>query len=932
MPVAPMAGYVEAAPAGAAAGLVPVAQTTLEDMAEGVMSGILCTYEPPDPHRLGFQRGILRGSSVSATKTFQKRQQQQYLHHRRHHPNMRRIRWKDEPLPSPQVLNWNETMERACVDASMELGCTATNTTRMDAEQAVAKARSKALASPRHGNNGLVFDDEGYVQYRDARTASSRMPLPPLPVAPPPSKKEPFLPQLCGIGLGWGEVEDEATAATTKTHSINDTTISTHSLVDEYRFQPPSPDPADLHNQRPVRRRPSRRTKKFLPAVPSPASAHAVVVPVVDEEQDSPHHTDSDDGTGPDWGSGSITSSSSLFYRVFSNKNRGHRAATASGRKKVNLKAMPIVEEITSADSGEPASVAKTIRQLEEKKKEVTKRGGEDDWDESVPVLPLDKRSARIPDATTRQQRQKATPPRRRSQSNSPKHRSGSLKSPLSSSRRRSKSPSRLRSLFPVVAATTVPPPHPNAKAPPQPQQMLYRRPRAAAAAAEREDESDKQSHIGAFREENSIVSGALPRLSRELPSSSKVNSRVSRETTTSRHNDDNSNNEWDRQSFITASRKTYAASNQKPSPPIPAVAKYTAHTDKQVMAPPPGAAVLPRDTTPPRLRRGSVSPTSGRKQRTRSRSPYRPDNAALPQQPLPMPGYYYQPPDGSLPRYFDPTNPRAFAAVSPHLQEKQGVEPPTPQPLPAESILAQQSLTSELTWEDRTRQAWDKIRNGVAALGLDSHNSNINIENNKNNKDTKTKSVDEKKPAATTVPACPSFAEYPVANDWESCPPTLMQSPSYPREQAQEHPSRRVTFGEPQKLVYYDTMDENQSERSFSSRGSTRGRKKKLKFRGTKIVEGALDRMKRSLRKGTRSRSVERKTSFESELHTKRSDFSWTDPIERDRRYAGDEDDALHPLSDDYDEYGQLYCSDYEDSPPRRIGRRNSGPLSDNN
>jgi hypothetical protein len=170
----------------------------------------------------------------------------------------------------------------------------------------------------------------------------------------------------------------------------------------------------------------------------------------------------------------------------------------------------------------------------------------------------------------------------------------------------------------------------------------------------------------------------------------------------------------------------------------------------------------------------------------------------------------------------------------------------------------------SDPTWEERTRQAWERLRGGITtALTFDAPKETKGDDKGDNSESTPTESPKVFRPVQTTP--------FPLSPGPPPSMYNLVQSPSYPRQQYphQQQPNpgpfplpqevRRVSFGAPQPMVYYDDQDEIRTMISYP--GQT---KKKMKFRGTKIVSGMYGKVRNSFGKVSLSRS----TSSESHLH----------------------------------------------------------------
>jgi hypothetical protein len=217
-------------------------------------------------------------------------------------------------------------------------------------------------------------------------------------------------------------------------------------------------------------------------------------------------------------------------------------------------------------------------------------------------------------------------------------------------------------------------------------------------------------------------------------------------------------------------------------------------------------------------------------------------------------------------------------AMSQPSFLPSNGVVPANSEPQPKEESAKPES---DPTWEERTRQAWERLRGGITtALTFDIPKETKGDDKGDTSKNTPTESPLQ--PTQATL--------FPLSPGPPPSMYNLVQSPSYPRQQYPHHQQqqnqgpftlpqevRRVSFGAPQPTVYYDDQDENRTMMSYP--GQT---KKKMKFRGTKIVSGMYDKVRNSFGKVSLSRS----TSSESHshgIHSSRS-MEW----ETGRSYPG--------------------------------------------
>ena len=153
-----------------------------------------------------------------------------------------------------------------------------------------------------------------------------------------------------------------------------------------------------------------------------------------------------------------------------------------------------------------------------------------------------------------------------------------------------------------------------------------------------------------------------------------------------------------------------------------------------------------------------------------------------------------------------------------------------------------------EVTWEERTRQAWERIRGGISALTFETSvdekkmDEDVTPEATKDQNEVRqvsSQSLPEVKNQVNTmgnVPLVPQHALYPT------------HALTQPHDLV-----KRVSFGEPQQFIYYDDQDENRSTMSLPGKSN----RKKKQFRGSKLVGGVLGKVKNSLNKVAFSRST---------------------------------------------------------------------------
>jgi hypothetical protein len=300
-----------------------------------------------------------------------------------------------------------------------------------------------------------------------------------------------------------------------------------------------------------------------------------------------------------------------------------------------------------------------------------------------------------------------------------------------------------------------------------------------------------------------------------------------------------------------------------------------------------------------------SFPPHSKQKQRSRSRSPYRRNrsydsindgteshrmprstpemfNPAIPIDPHAMNAFLPTANCNNLPQY----NPNGVyanygpyqlpAAVAGDLRAGNEATPSTAVQIPAQeeqnisSAVVEQQDEPELTWEERTRQAWERIRGGISALTFE--NTSEEKSDGESNKDNAVNGAG----VVDSMNQLQSLQQNQLPEANNAVQPTQCGIPQYSELQPHEL-AKRVSFGEPQQMIYYDDQDENRSTMSLPARTT----RKKMKFRGAKLVGGVLGKVKNSLTKvSSLSRSLSSDTHVT--LNSGKSSYSteWEGPV----------------------------------------------------
>jgi len=132
---------------------------TLEDVAEEMLNGMFCHYEPPDPSRVKRKhRGILRTSSSNVSQ-------------RRKKTDSKSVRWVDKTEEHKPPVEIRCNVATNCVDAGIEAGCISPKKkeeateilSKLDYDlQPTDSMDSRVPYRPSRIHQGLSFDDDGY--------------------------------------------------------------------------------------------------------------------------------------------------------------------------------------------------------------------------------------------------------------------------------------------------------------------------------------------------------------------------------------------------------------------------------------------------------------------------------------------------------------------------------------------------------------------------------------------------------------------------------------------------------------------------------------------------------------------------------------------------------------------------------------------------
>jgi hypothetical protein len=159
---------------------------TLENVAEEMLNGMFCHYEPPDQKRKN-HRGILRTASSATSGKVNPQQVPD--------EGKRGIRWSDKvesSFPKPPTIEAQCNIARHCVDGCTEAGIIASPTVQQKAQDFAAK---------------YDYDKLQMKRYKDS---------PPPPPPPPRQEKRGgnpnVLSDICGVSIKCGADDDDQTA------------------------------------------------------------------------------------------------------------------------------------------------------------------------------------------------------------------------------------------------------------------------------------------------------------------------------------------------------------------------------------------------------------------------------------------------------------------------------------------------------------------------------------------------------------------------------------------------------------------------------------------------------------------------------------------------------------------------------------------------
>jgi hypothetical protein len=376
---------------------------TLEDVAEEVLNGIFCHYEPPDPRRNQpkKRRGILRTPKV--------------FRRNRSDGSNKSVRWSDTkeveiikdipPTPNATLMNCN--LKSMCMDAGIEAGC--------------VSPRSKDAAMKNEEDVNIIDIRHGAISSQGGKIKTKKNgDL--IPPPPPPAAKEKFIDSFCGVDMNCGEDDDihkvklanSSHDGGNKTYNrprqdydYEDDDDAHNSLVDES-----DDDEQERLQKEKLRRRMKEMRKRQQRARVEEANRQLRASSSTEDEEEG---DDSDIRSN-------VSGASSLFRRVFYKGGRKSSESKSSDRKIVANRSSARsrspspgrkIQRRVSADMANNSSAAdpiisvrgegdysgsKWLRRLSPRsRKEAVNET--DDWDQSIPIVPT--RTRVLPPAKT---------------------------------------------------------------------------------------------------------------------------------------------------------------------------------------------------------------------------------------------------------------------------------------------------------------------------------------------------------------------------------------------------------------------------------------------------------------------------------------------------------------------------------------------------
>ena len=172
----------------------------MEDIAEEMINGIFCHYEPPDDH--------------NRTKSILRRPKSRRSHRgasTKPKSSHRKIRWSDEPKTTESQSDENpfalNCITVNCADAAVEAGIVSSpgHLGQMDYELRETFSEDSGVRPRKsRAHHHVMFDDNGNPV---PTKPGVRVHAP--PPRPPPKRKEMFIPELCGVSIGYNNEDND---------------------------------------------------------------------------------------------------------------------------------------------------------------------------------------------------------------------------------------------------------------------------------------------------------------------------------------------------------------------------------------------------------------------------------------------------------------------------------------------------------------------------------------------------------------------------------------------------------------------------------------------------------------------------------------------------------------------------------------------------
>lgn len=771
----------------------PVAvQGTLDDIAEEMLNGLFCHYEPPTKKKK--HRGILR-----APKMFRRNDSNLTTVSEATSASKKGVRWSqrvEAAYPKPQSTEVHCNVIQTVVDGCAEVGLVKSPTkakealakydlTELEKKHAMSAAKKAEEADYKKRKESMrrAMEEDSSDSDDSGITHSKVRPPPPPP--PPPPRNCGLIADICGaVHMECGDAKDTCTPRESEVETRQEVHRGEHHRRPKQPF-----DYMDGVVEKP--------RDHMITSVPSGESVSSVK---------------------------SASSRFSTLKRIWPRKRDGK-----SGRITDGYESDPETKGRGRRHS-RCAATKEDVDPIIMSKRGKSFTGEDEDWDQSLSIFPnkkeKSKQSSWLPKVSqSKNERRASSPGPLRNLSNNTSERRNSLVGIESGDKRtRSQSPGLRQGFDRNLHATT------------SFVGSSFQNPSVIGSAVD--DSFERQSMITAYRAAFDPASEA---------NFNPLDDSCDRQSFITAYRqgfgEDPANDDmFDRQSFITASRQGNSYANSPRDWVAPT--SFGGNPSAKQKSPQKERFRFRRSQSPSRRSR-SQSPgrrASNGQQRFDPRSQNFGNQQPLSELPFysnqnvngqnqhlyktGAPVYQQFPPyiPGEMPPMYYPGFPDSKLSQQPQFVSHQLGENQQQQQI------SENKKSEDLSWEERTRQAWERLRGGTTSIA-EQLASSLMMTQPEHNKDTDegTHAPDQK-------------AEEWIGQHAATHPVGILKKPSQ---------EKKVTFGPPQEQQYYnDLQDENMS---IYEAPSHEGRKR-YKFRGTKILTEMFSKRKKNHPEGKKN------------------------------------------------------------------------------